>query len=332
MSAQVLASPNAEIQQAAKELGLVFGDGRALDSLLAVAKDGGAEPLARAQAIRELAQAKADGVVGLLQGWLNDRAVAVEAVRGLAQYDAPNTPELLMRVLGTLSPEGRGEVVNTLTSRPAYARALLKALREKQFQVSEISAYHARQILSFEDKDLTKELTELWGDVRTTPSEKKELVERFKKELSQEVLAKADLSAGRAVYQKTCANCHVLYGTGRKVGPDLTGSNRKNLDYLLENAVDPSAVVGADFRVLVVTLVDGRVLSGVVSEQNERTITLQLAQEPITIDRKDIEESKQTTASLMPDGQLQTLTKDQVRDLVGYLMSSGQVPLPEVKE
>ena len=328
----VLASSNAEIQQAAKELGLVFGDGRALDSLLAVVKDGAIDPASRGQAIRELAQAKSEGVVALLQGLLSDRAVVNEAIRALAQYDAPNTPEKLMGVLGILSPEGRGEVVNTLTSRPAYAKALLKALRDKLVQPSEISAYHARQILSFEDKDLTKELTELWGDVRTSPAEKKELIERFKKELSQEVLAKADLSAGRAVYQKTCANCHVLYGTGRKVGPDLTGSNRKNLDYLLENAVDPSAVVGSDFRVLVVTLLDGRVLSGVVSEQNERTITLQLAQEPITIDRKEIEESKQTSSSLMPDGQLQTLSKDQIRDLMAYLMSTSQVPFPEVQE
>ena len=332
VSEKTLASTNAETQQAAKELGVVFGDGLALDAILAVVKDGKADPAARGQAIRELAQAKSEGVVALLQGLLSDRAVNIEAVRALAQYDAPNTPEKLLGVLGTFSPEGRGEVVNTLISRPPYAKVLMKALREKQILPTEISAYHARQVLSFENKELTKELTELWGDVRTTPTEKKELIERIKKELSQEVLAKADLSAGRAVFQKTCANCHVLYGTGRKVGPDLTGSNRKNLDYLLENSVDPSAVVGSDFRVLVVTLMDGRVLSGVVSEQNERTITLQLAQEPITIDRKEIEESKQTTSSLMPDGQLQTLTKDQVRDLMAYLMSTSQVPLPELKE
>ena len=332
VSEKTLASANAETQQAAKELGVVFGDGLALDAILAVVKDGKADPAARGQAIRELAQAKSDGIVALLQGLLSDRAVNIDAVRALAQYDAANTPEKLLGVLGTFSPEGRGEVVNTLISRPLYAKALMKALREKQILPTEVSAYHARQILSFEDKEITKELTELWGDVRTTPAEKKELIERIKKELSPEVLAKADLSAGRAVFQKTCANCHVLYGTGRKVGPDLTGSNRKNLDYLLENSVDPSAVVGSDFRVLVVTLMDGRVLSGVVSEQNERTITLQLAQAPITIDRKEIEESKQTTSSLMPDGQLQTLTKDQVRDLMAYLMSTSQVPLPELNE
>ncbi len=75
-------------------------------------------------------------------------------------------------------------------------------------------------------------------------------------------------------------------------------------------------------------MADGRVLSGVVSEQNERTLTLQTPLEPITLDRTEIEDSKQSTNSLMPDGQLQNLTPDQIRDLVGYLMSSDQVPLP----
>jgi putative heme-binding domain-containing protein len=220
-------------------------------------------------------------------------------------------------------------MINTLASRPAYAKVLLAAVRDKKIAPSEISAYHARQIRGFDNAELTAGLAELWGDVRVSAAEKQSLIDRYKSELSAATISNADLSAGRAVFQKTCANCHVLYGAGRKVGPDLTGSNRKNIDYLLENIVDPSASVGADFRVLVVTLADGRVLSGVVSEQNERTLTLQTPQEPVTIDRTEIEESKQSTSSLMPDGQLQNLSAEQIRDLVGYLMSSDQVPLPK---
>jgi putative heme-binding domain-containing protein len=131
------------------------------------------------------------------------------------------------------------------------------------------------------------------------------------------------------LFQKNCANCHVLYGVGRKVGPDLTGSNCKNLDYLLENVIDPSASVGADFRAWVVALDDGRVMSGVVSEQSERTLTLQTAQETVTLDRQTIDQIKHTSNSLMPDGLLQQLSDEQVCDLVAYLMSVDQVALPE---
>ncbi|MGC3970346.1 MAG: c-type cytochrome [Pirellulales bacterium] len=211
--------------------------------------------------------------------------------------------------------------------RPAYAKALLRAVRDGKLSAGEISAFHARQLSDFHDPQIDADLKELWGEVRVSAAEKRALIERYKKELTPAVLAKADASAGRAVFNKSCANCHVLYGQGRKIGPDLTGSNRKNLDYLLENVVDPSASVAADFRSVSVTLDDGRVLSGVVGEQNDRTVTLLTAQEPQVLDRKEIEELTPTGQSLMPDGQLQQMTQDQIRDLIAYLMSMEQVPL-----
>ena len=120
-----------------------------------------------------------------------------------------------------------------------------------------------------------------------------------------------------------------MYGVGVKIGPDLTGSNRKNLDYLLENIVDPSASVGTDFRTMIVLLDDGRVINGVVTASTERTLTLQTATESVTLDRAEIESLKQSKTSLMPDGLLQNQSSEQIRDLIGYLMSSEQVPMPD---
>ena len=54
------------------------------------------------------------------------------------------------------------------------------------------------------------------------------------------------------MFAKTCQQCHKLYGEGGAIGPDLTGSNRSDLDYLLSNLIDPSAEVGRDFRMSVV--------------------------------------------------------------------------------
>jgi putative heme-binding domain-containing protein len=319
----------ADVRGNMSELAIVFGDGRAMDELRKLVGDGGADPESRRQALRALLAGRPADFAPVLQGLLGDRAMVVEALRGLAQYDDPKTPERIFQQMGSYSPEARAEMINTLASRPAFALALLAAVRDKKIAPGEISAFHARQIRAFDRADLNEQLSELWGEVRVSAAEKQSLIDQFKTELTAPALAKADLSAGRGLFQKTCANCHVLYGAGRKVGPDLTGSNRKNLDYLLENIVDPSASVGADFRVLIVTLADGRVLSGVVSEQNERTLTLQTQQEPVTLDRKEIEESKQSANSLMPDGQLQNFTAEQIRDLIGYLMSSDQVPLPK---
>jgi putative heme-binding domain-containing protein len=49
----------------------------------------------------------------------------------------------------------------------------------------------------------------------------------------------------------TCSVCHKLFGEGASIGPDLTGAGRDSSDYLIENIVDPSAIVAADYRLAV---------------------------------------------------------------------------------
>ncbi|MFN5299346.1 MAG: c-type cytochrome, partial [Planctomycetaceae bacterium] len=174
----------------------------------------------------------------------------------------------------------------------------------------------------------TARLAEVWGETRETPAEKQALLERYRGVLTPDAVASANLSAGRAVFNKVCASCHVLYGQGKNAGPDLTGGNRRNLDYLLENVVDPSGSVAADFRLSVIELQDGRVINGVVVERSAATLVVQAASERLTIPANEVVEIRQTAESLMPEGLLTNLTEAEVRDLVGYLQSTAQVPLP----
>jgi len=322
-------SESKELMRDIQGLRLVFGDGRAIVELTKIIDDANADAEARRQALRSLLSGRPPEFAPALFKLLGDRVMVREAIRGLAQYDHEDTPKQILNKSKGFGPSERVEMINTLSSRPSFAKALLAAIREKSIAPSEVSAFHARQIRSFNDEALNKELTELWGDVRATADDKRKQIEHLRSELPNETLAKGDLRAGRAIFQKNCANCHVLYGVGIKIGPDLTGSNRKNLDYLLENMVDPSASVGADFRTVIALLDDGRVINGVVTATTERTLTLQTIQEPVTLDRQEIASIKQSTTSLMPDGLLQNQSNEQIRDLIGYLMSTDQVPLPE---
>jgi putative heme-binding domain-containing protein len=151
---------------------------------------------------------------------------------------------------------------------------------------------------------------------------------RLKQQLTPAVFAQANPSAGRAVFAQTCAVCHRLFGEGADIGPDLTGSGRANLDYLLENIIDPSAIVNADFRMAVVTMKDGRVLSGFITAKAGRTITLRTITEKLALERAEIASQQELPQSLMPEGLLQSLSETQARDLLAYLMSPSQVPLP----
>jgi putative membrane-bound dehydrogenase-like protein len=317
-----------ELKSLTREISVVFGDGRAVEELRKLVSNGGVDVSSRQQALRTLVTSKPDDLATLLLKLLDDREMIVEAIRGLASIDHAEAPRRIIDRFARLTPEGKSLAVSTLVSRPSYAKELLAAVAADQIPRREVSAFHARQILSFGNDELTQQLTQVWGEVRTSNAEKQKLAAAWKEKLIPIRLAKADLGNGRALFNKTCSNCHVLFGSGKSAGPDLTGGNRRNLDYLLENILDPSATVAADFRMTVFEMKDGRVINGVVVEKTEKTLTVQTQNDRLTIQKSDVEEQKTSNLSLMPEGQLQNLTEDQVRDLFGYLMSPDQVPLP----
>jgi putative membrane-bound dehydrogenase-like protein len=328
LAAKLKGSSDQTVRDLVRDLSVVFGDGRALDELLRVAADSTAAGEARRAALKVLIENRPPNLVPLLRKLVNDRSTSVLAMRGLAAYDSPVTPQLVLASYHQLQPTERPEAISTLTSRPAYARALLKAVAQGRVPRGDLSAFDARQILSLGDKDLDKQLTEVWGEVRSTPAQLKELMARYKKLLTPERLKIAHLSSGRVLFNKTCASCHSLYGEGQKIAPDLTGSGRHNVDYLLENIIDPNAVVPADFRMSIVSLKNGRVLTGLVGARDGRTVAVQTQTERVLLERTEIDSIQDTPQSLMPDGLLTPLSEDQVCDLIAYLMSPEQVPLP----
>jgi len=321
-------SENAQLAAVTRELSALFGDGRAADELKAIVTNNSFDPLTRRQALRALAESQPEGLAALCHSVLTDRAVDIEAIRALALVEHPENANRILNVYPRLDPETRQAAIGTLTARASTAAALLEAIAAGRVRRQEVSAFHARQIRSLQDETLSQKLTEVWGETRESPADKQALAAKLKAQLTPERLAEANVSQGRALFQKTCATCHVMYGQGKNAGPDLTGGNRKNLDYLLENVVDPNAAVAVDFRMSVLALKDGRVLNGVVVGKTDKVLTVQTQTESVFVAKDDIDEIRQTDASLMPEGLLGTLTEDQIRDLVGYLQTSQQVPLP----
>ena len=137
---------------------------------------------------------------------------------------------------------------------------------------------------------------------------------------------------GRAVFARTCQQCHTLFDAGRKVGPDLTGSNRADLDYVLANVLDPSALIGNDYQAHVVATTDGRVLTGLISAEDKDAVTLATANETIVVPKKEIEERRASDKSMMPDDLWTPLSEARDPRLVAYLASPTQVPLPPTAE
>jgi putative membrane-bound dehydrogenase-like protein len=313
-----------------RDLNILFGDGRALDEVRTVVLNEKAEMKSRQSALETLISARPDDLRDFCEGLLEKRTLNATALQGLALYDDPEIFQSLIKQYKRFHSDDRGKVIEMLVSRASSAKVLLTAMAKNQSQipVADISASHARQIQNLGNSDLSALLTKVWGELRESNAERREAIDSWKKQLTSHEIEQANKPEGRLIFNKICSGCHMLYGQGQKVGPDLTGAQRSSLEYLLENILDPSAVVGKDYRMTTVLLADGRVLNGLVVRKDDSIMVLRTATEQVSIEVDEIEQTKESNLSAMPDGLLQTLNQEQVRDLIGYLMSPVQIPLP----
>ena len=317
---------DAAIREHTIRLALVFGDPKALADLRKLALDSSASATERTSALEALIEKRVSDLAPVLHDQLSDKTTRRAALRGLAAYAHPHTPKRIFAVYADLTPDEKQDAVATLASRSEFALALLDAVVAKTVPLGDVSAFAARQMFALADAAVTEKLRRVWGEVRETPAGKQKQLARYKSMLTPAALKNADARKGRAVYTTACANCHKLFGQGGTVGPDLTGSNRTDLDYLLSNLVDPAAEVGRDFRMSVVRTTDERTITGIIVERTPARITVQTDKERIDLSPDDVESVKDSPNSIMPEGQLEALTREQVRDLFAYLTSKLPPP------
>ena len=325
--AVVSAAKAPELAARVRELSVVFGDGRALDEIRALAMNKSSDIQIRKNALASFIEAKPADLREVCEAALKERFLNAVAVTGLTGFDDPALGKKIAASYGSFHPVDRPALIAALASRPAFAAALLDAIAASAIPRSDLSAFHARKINALNDAALTEKLKTVWGSIRESSAERRALITKLKTSLTPKSLAAADLKAGRVLFTSICSTCHTLYGEGGKLGPDLTGAQRNDLDYLLENIIEPSAVVSADFKMSLIRLKDGSVASGVITAKNDKSVTFNEPTGPRTLDAANIAGIEVSADSIMPAGVLEVLPEDQIRALIAYLMQPAQVPL-----
>ena len=322
-------SKNDQVREQARKLALVFGDPAALASLRKTLADVKAPLDARRQALQSLLQKKAKGLAPILHTLVtHPTPLRLDALRALAAYDHDATPGVLLNVYKGLSNEHKQAALNTLASRVKYARVLVAAVADKRVPIDDVPTETIRKLRLLKDDALQQQVAKHWTVKRDTPAQKQARIDALKKLLSQNVERKPDLSHGRALYKKTCAQCHTLFDDGGKVGPDLTGSGRANLDYILLNIVDPQATVGRDYFTTVIETEDGQQVIGLIAAENANAVTVLTANGEVLVPKTEIVDRGVREMSMMPEGLLDRMKEDELRDLIAYLASPVQVKLP----
>lgn len=328
VEAALVAVADVETRALAQAVGLAFGSSKAREGLKATAQDTGVEAGARRRALETLLAFRDPALVPFLAARVNDPALGAVAIRALAAYDDPATPVALLKAYGSLGDREKRDALATLASRATFAEPLMVAIAEGRMPRSVLTADLLRQLGKLKSAAVNDRLKQVYGTMRESAPDKQAEIERHKRMYYAGGSQPGDAARGRVVYEKACAQCHTLFDSGGKVGPDLTGSNRQDLDYILQNILDPNAVIPNEYRASTVETKDGRSLTGIVKNQDDTGLVLATQNETLNLRRADIQSVQQSELSMMPEGLLTPLAEQEIRDLIYYLGRPGQAAFP----
>lgn len=321
-------SPNAEVRELTLSLSLKFGSQAALDALSRQLQDTSLGLAKRKRALEALVEARDARLPPVLLGLLDDAAMQRSSVRGLAAFDASGVSKAIIDRISKMKPEAKRDALATLASRRSYAVALMAAVEKKTIPAKVLSADVVRQLRALNDDTLNSKIEQLWGVSRSTPEAKLKEIEKYKRIAELRTNVPNNLSKGRALFNQVCVQCHKLYGEGGSIGPDITGSDRRNLHYIISNIVDPNAEIPNDYRTTIVRMKDDRVLVGVIRSREGQTITVATPGEVLSVAKRDVAAIDPQNFSMMPEGLVLAFSDQELRDLISYLRAEGQVPLP----
>jgi putative membrane-bound dehydrogenase-like protein len=330
-AAKLARNDDREFRRRTLSLSIAFGDPASEKAAMEWVNDRTASSEERRELLGAIVARGVGGLEKPLLDLTNDSTVGDVAIRGLASLDDAKTSEALFERYKNLPPSVKRAAVSAFASRPKWAAALVQRVKSGAIPKSDVDSLAVRQLANLKDAGVAKEVAALWGSVRTPNAERTKLASQYRSELAPAALKNADLPNGRLVYTRVCGQCHTLFDSGGKLGPDLTGSQRANLDYVLDNTLDPSAIVAGEYKMTILELEDGRTLTGVVADENESGLTLKSPTENVRLRKADVLRRSTPGVSIMPEGALQGLSPKDRLDLVAYLASPSQVPLPKGK-
>ena len=252
--------------------------------------------------------------------------VQIAAIGALARLDVDAAADRAAATIARAAPEadlapliaafldrqgGGDHLLAALTRRPPSSDAARLALRA-------ISA------LGRSDEALVASLSQVAGiETNPNPPTPAEMVA-----LIAQVTSSGDPARGERIFRRAeinCAQCHAIAGAGGGVGPDLSAVGLSSpVDYIINSILIPDQAIKEEFQTRVILTDDGRVLQGIVVEEDDRRVVLKDALGArLTIATSAIEDSKRG-GSLMPKGLVSTLTRPEFVDLVRFVAELGR--------
>jgi putative heme-binding domain-containing protein len=243
---------------------------------------------------------------------------AARVLAALGRVENPKLADVILAEYPKLPPEVQPLAIDLVMQREPWARKLLDAVLQNKLPKSVLDANHLRKIVESNDREALWAVEKAFGKIRADRNPDRE---KIVAEMGEYLRANiGDPVAGRTVFKNLCAQCHTIYGEGGNVGPDITANGRASFEQLVSNVFDPSLVIGTDYQVSTVVTKDGRNLTGLIVENNERRVVVRMAGESEeTVPRNNVEYTRLSKLSMMPEGVENVFSRKDLADLFAFL-------------
>jgi putative membrane-bound dehydrogenase-like protein len=305
------------------DMAVATGDGRYRAKIAALAGDVQLQEDARVAAVEALGSFGGapdrllDELIASVRGKRSSTPAAEAAVRAIA-----HSQESIDRLTGLLTaneyPLGlRREALKNVVQKRAGGARVIALLREKKFP-EDLKSQAAALLYTVRDPRVREQAAALVPLPKTAAG-------RPLPAIGELLRREGDAENGREVFFRAtanaCSSCHRVQGRGQWIGPDLSTIGVKyGRDELLHSILSPSAAIGLAYRSVVAALANGRMVTGLAVEDTPARLVLKTAEgERVVIDPSSIEERSTSDVSLMPEGLAQTMTDQELVDLLTYL-------------
>jgi putative heme-binding domain-containing protein len=299
-----------------------LGHDEATDAAIARLADAKTSAADRRTLLELVSQRRADKAVPVLLDLLRREkadTTRTDVLNALQRFDDPRIARAILDLYAGFSAKLRSTAQGILFSRPDWARLLLEGVDAGTLKPEQINVASLLTVQGYNDARANALVKKHWGNLQQTSEEKEARIAEVRRVLAR---GKGDAQTGAELFTVLCGVCHAMNGKGAKIGPDLTGYERDNLDFMLPAIIDPSLGIREEYTGFNLTTKDGQSLTGFLVDQDQQSVTLlDLAGNRTTLAREQIATLQASHTSLMPEGLVDALNEQQVRDLFAYLMA-----------
>lgn len=251
----------------------------------------------------------------------NPPELQIETVASITRLGNTEGARMMTRkeIWSSYTPRVKNSVVASLVSNPEFIKVLFEALDNKVVGPAEIASNDRQRLINHKNAEISQQASKFFEDLESGGRMK--VYQDFREKLGQPAVA----ANGKQVFVTHCSACHTYAGVeGGNVGPDLTGIRNQPPDAILLHILVPNYEVYPAYQALNIETSDGNTLTGWVVSETDNSLTIRTAfSTSETILRKNIKSITNPGISLMPDGLEQSMSEQELLDLIAFLKNAS---------